>query len=383
MGPQIQEILINLTHPSDVTRENKIIKDVIDEINRNIRREGFSYRSKYWLEDTRPGLHLQGGQGIIDQHMQFENADVVIGIFKSRFGSPVKDANSGTEHEIRNSIKLNKKNNKPEIFLYFSDPNVRQSQIDLQQLGRIRAFKEEFANLGLYFEYKSLIEFKKLIRAHLEDFYHEFKETLNEVEKKVTPNNLSNMKETKPPTGKLVNSSSDSQSTLIQSLMACLNNNDKDCFLILLAHHLNGDPWETVLLESVILSTPHFYNIINHLIEENLVRYEESKLELSITLKGFYYAYELSKSSNNPEYFGLLYYNELKDLAFRLLDIIREREQKEGYFNAATGLRDYGEQIPKQCFELLEEEGYIVVTDRTKVNTTPKGISKIIQNRIK
>ncbi|MGO9790691.1 MAG: hypothetical protein ACLP8S_14730 [Solirubrobacteraceae bacterium] len=34
-----------------------------------------------WETDARPGLHLEGPQGLIDERMQIADSDVVIGIF--------------------------------------------------------------------------------------------------------------------------------------------------------------------------------------------------------------------------------------------------------------------------------------------------------------
>jgi hypothetical protein len=44
---------------------------------------------------------LEGPQGLIDERMKIDEADVVIGIFWKRFGTPTSNAASGTEHELR------------------------------------------------------------------------------------------------------------------------------------------------------------------------------------------------------------------------------------------------------------------------------------------
>jgi hypothetical protein len=41
---------------------------------------------------------------LIDQAMRIEDADVVVGIFWKRFGTPTLDAGSGTEHELRHAF---------------------------------------------------------------------------------------------------------------------------------------------------------------------------------------------------------------------------------------------------------------------------------------
>jgi hypothetical protein len=62
---------------------------------------GFGLSVWRWETDSRPGLHLDGPQGLVDERMQIDEADIVIGIFWKRFGTPTGDADSGTEHELR------------------------------------------------------------------------------------------------------------------------------------------------------------------------------------------------------------------------------------------------------------------------------------------
>ena len=88
--------------PGDVAAERDAVELVIDDLNRRVAPANGCQLSLWrWETDARPGLHLEGPQGLIDERMQIADADIVVGIFWKRFGTPTGDAQSGTEHELR------------------------------------------------------------------------------------------------------------------------------------------------------------------------------------------------------------------------------------------------------------------------------------------
>jgi hypothetical protein len=54
-----------------------------------------------WDTDTHPDLHIDGPIGKSDEDLGFEDEDLVVGIFRTKFETPVYDAESGTEYEIK------------------------------------------------------------------------------------------------------------------------------------------------------------------------------------------------------------------------------------------------------------------------------------------
>src|SRR4051812_11095595 len=98
MPHQINKIKVILAWPSDVSAERKIIGEVIEEINGYISQDkSLEIELLSWDTDTYPGLHIDGPIGKSDEDLGFEDADLVVGIFWTRFGTPVYDAQSGTE----------------------------------------------------------------------------------------------------------------------------------------------------------------------------------------------------------------------------------------------------------------------------------------------
>lgn len=95
-------VRVVVVSPGDAAAERKAVVSVVDELNRRVAPAQGCWLSVWrWETDARPGLHLEGPQGLIDERMAIGDADVVIGIFWKRFGTPTGDADSGTEHELR------------------------------------------------------------------------------------------------------------------------------------------------------------------------------------------------------------------------------------------------------------------------------------------
>jgi len=95
----------------------------------------------------------------------------LIGIFWKRFGTPLKGAASGTEHEIRLAHATRKAQDRPQIMLYFSQqPYTPRSREELKQWGKVLDFKKEFQKEGLLWTYQGPQAFAALLRRHVTDF---------------------------------------------------------------------------------------------------------------------------------------------------------------------------------------------------------------------
>ena len=95
----------------------------------------------------------------------------MIGIFWKRFGTPLKGAASGTEHEIRLAHTAWKAKGRQQVMLYFSQqPYNPRSREELEQWGKVLDFREEFQKEGLLWTYQGPQEFEALLRRHVTDF---------------------------------------------------------------------------------------------------------------------------------------------------------------------------------------------------------------------
>lgn len=94
-----------------------------------------------------------------------------MGIFWNRIGSATKFGKTGTEHEFETAYRAWKRAKSPEIMFYFNEkPSSLTSDADLDQRGRVLAFKKAFPEEGLYWPYNGHAEFVKLASQHLRKF---------------------------------------------------------------------------------------------------------------------------------------------------------------------------------------------------------------------
>jgi HEAT repeat protein len=160
---------IIVASPGDVQSERDALPSVIDELNRGIASErGLRLELSRWETDSYPGFHPEGPQGLIDQLLRIEDSDILIGIFWKRFGTPTKDAQSGTQHEVLRAYEAWKEKRSPEIMLYFNQKAYAPTSTEeLDQWRKVFEFQQRFPSEGLWWAYKSKSQFERLVRIHL------------------------------------------------------------------------------------------------------------------------------------------------------------------------------------------------------------------------
>lgn len=164
---QVRTVRVVLASPGDVAKERAAAKPAIEELNRGICKErGCRIELWRWEIDARPGVHLKGPQGIVDEEMDLEHVDVVVGVFWKRFGTPTAGADSGTEHELRRAWKLFAEQGRPDVMLYFCTRALRRSD-DLVQAQRVREFHDALPMEQFSREYGSVATFEDGLREHL------------------------------------------------------------------------------------------------------------------------------------------------------------------------------------------------------------------------
>jgi len=165
---------IVLCSPSDVQAERALVQPTIDLIEQFLRiaRTPIKLELSRW-EDACPGMHVRGPQGLIDELLRIENSDLFIGIFWKRFGTPVEDADSGTEHEVRCAVRAWKANKKPQVMIYFRNPQLRSgSPAEDEQSQKVQAFRTDLCSTekALVCDYQSIEAFSDNLRSHLWTF---------------------------------------------------------------------------------------------------------------------------------------------------------------------------------------------------------------------
>jgi hypothetical protein len=173
MLPQerIQQLNLIVVSPGDVQSEREAMDAIVADLNRIINSQfGLGLRVLRWETDAYPAFHLEGPQGQVDEALQIDNCDIMVGIFWKRFGTPVRDASSGTEHELGRAYSAWKASGgkRPQIMVYFKNKKyVCKDEAERQQWAQVEAYKKKISAEALWWGYKSRSEFEQLVRNHL------------------------------------------------------------------------------------------------------------------------------------------------------------------------------------------------------------------------
>jgi hypothetical protein len=151
-----------IASPSDVEEEREIAVRVIQEWN-----DLYSSSRKVVLLPLRWETHTAPEYGTRPQEVInraiVDECDLLLGIFWTRIGSPTGVADSGTLEEITRVGEAEKP-----IMLYFSRIGIDPDKIDLDQIDRLKKFKELSYPKGLIENYKSVIEFRDKLSKQIE-----------------------------------------------------------------------------------------------------------------------------------------------------------------------------------------------------------------------
>ena len=156
--------------PGDTSEERKVVREVVDTINRDVgRNEGYHLDLLLWEEDSYPDVGADP-QSVIDR--QIGDYDVFLGFMSTRFGSPTKGSGSGTEEEFHRAFAMAADEaTHIKILFYFHNPLVRIRDIDPYQLLQVHHFRERLRHLGVLFHEYDAIEgargFRELVNRHL------------------------------------------------------------------------------------------------------------------------------------------------------------------------------------------------------------------------
>lgn len=168
---QVQTVRIVVASPNDVQAEREALPAVMEELNRGVAAvHGLRLELSRWETDAYPGFHPEGPQGLIDPILKIEDCDVLIGVFWKRFGTPVKDAQSGTEHEFRLAYTAWGERRRPQIMLYFRNADEPETEEEKKQWSLVQDFRRNLPPAVLPWSYDEQSQFEKLARLHLTNF---------------------------------------------------------------------------------------------------------------------------------------------------------------------------------------------------------------------
>jgi hypothetical protein len=128
--------------PSDVQAELAALEPVIRNLSREFSSRNVALSFHHWSQ-LAPGVGKP--QEYIDQNLNWDDVDFVIGAMWKRFGSPVANADSGTEHECNKILNLSKRG-QPDLLFYFRETPDTATSPDA---AKIQAFRDALQRRGL------------------------------------------------------------------------------------------------------------------------------------------------------------------------------------------------------------------------------------------
>ncbi|MDY0300311.1 MAG: hypothetical protein RBQ99_01870 [Trichlorobacter sp.] len=153
---------VMIASPGDVASERAIIRDVVYEWNAvNSGTRKIVLLPVGWETHSSPEMGAPAQQIINCQVLN--KCDLLVGVFWTRIGTPTEKHLSGTVEEIEEHIASGRP-----AMLYFSSQPVAMDTVDLDQVQRLKEFKQSCQSRGLYEGYDSHAEFKEKFYRHLQ-----------------------------------------------------------------------------------------------------------------------------------------------------------------------------------------------------------------------
>jgi hypothetical protein len=173
--------------PGDTTEERESCARVFEELNQGIGEKfGFVLEKRMWEHNTRPSVG-EYSQAVVSEQLG-NDYEIFVGILNNKFGTKTAKADSGTEEEFNNAYSRIEKKEKVEIMFYFNDEPIKKSDVNTDELIKIRAFKQKISDLGTYhWTYDSAKSFEKIFRKQLTDY---LLDTFSEEKKATTKSNV-------------------------------------------------------------------------------------------------------------------------------------------------------------------------------------------------
>jgi hypothetical protein len=161
MPYQATVLKVMIASPGDVAAERRIAQGVIYEwnaVHSDDRRTVLLPVA--WETHASPAMGDRA-QAVINRQL-LRDADLLVGAFWTRVGTPTGEAVSGTVEEIERHLAAGKR-----AMLYFSTAPVAPDSLDPEQYRHLREFRESCRARGLVEEYDSIEQFREKFARQL------------------------------------------------------------------------------------------------------------------------------------------------------------------------------------------------------------------------
>lgn len=151
-----------IASPGDVRGERNLVREVLQEWNAvNAEHRGTVLLPLGWEMNVAPEMGDQP-QSIINKQI-LGDADVMVGIFWTRLGTPTQNYGSGSVEELEQHMAAGKP-----TMIYFSGAPVMPDSIDMAQYSALKAFRASCQSRGVYEVYSDLTDFRQKFSRQLQ-----------------------------------------------------------------------------------------------------------------------------------------------------------------------------------------------------------------------
>lgn len=151
-----------IASPGDVAAERAVVRDVVSEWNSTSGAyANVMLMAVGWETDVAPEMG-DAPQHIIDKRI-LANADLLVGMFWTRLGTPTASYASGAVEEIEEHLKAGKP-----AMLYFSSAPASPDSIDVNQYQALKTFRDSCRSRGLYSTYSDTEDFRRKFSRDLQ-----------------------------------------------------------------------------------------------------------------------------------------------------------------------------------------------------------------------
>ena len=167
--PQVEKLLVFLASPGDVPTERRYVEEIVADLNRTVASDkDVVLQVVSWENDAFPG-YGQDAQALINEQIaEMSKYALFVGIMWNRLGTPTPRATSGTVEEFERAVQASKPNGQPDIWFYFRESASKMdTQEQLEQRGKVLAFKTKVQANGMPWTYKSPADFREKFRQQM------------------------------------------------------------------------------------------------------------------------------------------------------------------------------------------------------------------------
>jgi hypothetical protein len=160
----MKKLRVFVSAPGDIHEERQIVKEGIALLNKLQHRIGIQIEVIDFETDI-PSHFGNSPQKLIDNYIG--EYDFYVGIMWNRFGTPTKEAGSGTEHEFNKAYESRVSRGRPDLMFFFKTLPFYPGNIqEIEEFRKVLEFKDRIKQLGIYKEYGSADQFRTIFTSN-------------------------------------------------------------------------------------------------------------------------------------------------------------------------------------------------------------------------